>query len=170
VWVEPLACVVRAAELVPPGPALVVGCGAIGQLWIQVLMGMGHEVAAADLRDDRVAGALELGAAPAGGPVASAVVTAAGGLDDALRLLGPGGTVVLFAAPDQPMPVALDLVYRKELVLAGCRSATPASFDRAIALLPSLALPPVTTLPLARFSEGVELYRSGEVLKVVFTP
>jgi hypothetical protein len=31
-------------------------------------------------------------------------------------------------------------------------------------------LPPVTTLPLERFAEGVELYRRGDALKVVFTP
>jgi hypothetical protein len=31
-------------------------------------------------------------------------------------------------------------------------------------------LPAVVTLPLERFAEGVELYRSGEALKVVFTP
>ena len=37
-------------------------------------------------------------------------------------------------------------------------------------LLPSLDLPPVMTLPLARFGEGVELYRRGDALKVVFTP
>jgi hypothetical protein len=30
-------------------------------------------------------------------------------------------------------------------------------------------LPEVTTLPLDRFLEGVELYRRGEALKVVFT-
>jgi hypothetical protein len=28
----------------------------------------------------------------------------------------------------------------------------------------------VTTLPLERFLEGVELYRRGDALKVVFTP
>jgi L-iditol 2-dehydrogenase len=170
VWVEPVACVVRAAELVPPGPALVVGCGAIGQLWIQVLVELGHQVTAADVREDRAARALELGAVHAAGPFASAVVTAPQGIDDALRLLGPGGTVVLFAARDRPMPVALDLVYRKELVVLGSRSATPASFERAIELLPSLTLPTVTTLPLERFAEGVELYRRAEALKVVFTP
>jgi L-iditol 2-dehydrogenase len=170
VWVEPVACVVRAAELVPPGRALVVGCGAIGQLWVQVLVAMGREVAAADVREERVARAVELGAAPADGPVASAVVTAPAGIDDALRRLEPGGTVLLFAAPDHPMPVSLGLVYRKELVVAGSRSATRASFDRAIELLPSLVLPPVTTLPLERFAEGVELYREGKALKVVFTP
>jgi L-iditol 2-dehydrogenase len=170
VWVEPLACVVRAAKLVPPGPSLVVGCGTIGQLWVQVLAGLGHEVAAADLREDRLARARELGASLADGPVGFAVVTAAAGIDDALHRVEPGGTIVLFAASDQPMPVALDLVYRKELVVVGSRSATRASFARAIELMPSLVLPAVTTLPLERFSEGVELYRRGEALKVVFTP
>jgi L-iditol 2-dehydrogenase len=170
VWVEPVACVLRAAELVPPGPALVVGCGSIGQLWVQVLVGMGNEVGAADVREDRAARAVELGAVPAAGLFSSAVVTAPEGIDDALSLLGPGGTVILFAARDHPMPVTLDLVYRKELVVIGSRSATPDSFDRAIDLLPSLVLPTVTTLPLERFSEGVELYRRGEAMKVVFTP
>ncbi len=39
IWVEPLACILRAAERVPRGRVLVVGCGAIGQLWVQVLRG-----------------------------------------------------------------------------------------------------------------------------------
>ena len=62
IWVEPLACVLRAAPLVPVGRTLVVGCGAIGLLWTQVLLRAGHEVVAADLRPDRLAGAQELGA------------------------------------------------------------------------------------------------------------
>ncbi len=57
VWVEPLACVLRAAELVPHGRVLVVGAGAIGRLWVQVLILRGHEVLAADPRPDRLAGA-----------------------------------------------------------------------------------------------------------------
>jgi hypothetical protein len=36
--------------------------------------------------------------------------------------------------------------------------------------LPQLVLPASTTLPLEQFADGVELYRRGEVLKVVFTP
>ena len=60
------------------------------------------------------------------------------------------------------MPVALDAVYRKELVVRGSRSATPAYFRDAVELLPQLVLPPVTTLPLERFLEGVELYRRGD--------
>ena len=40
----------------------------------------------------------------------------------------------------------------------------------ALALLPSLDVPEPTVLPLDRFDEGLELYRSGRALKVVFTP
>ena len=42
--------------------------------------------------------------------------------------------------------------------------------EEAATLLPELDVPDPTVLPLARFDEGLELYRSGEALKVVFTP
>ena len=103
-------------------------------------------------------------------PVDAAVVTAHGGLNDALARLEPGGTALVFAAPTENVPVAVGSVYRRELHIVGSRSASPAHFDAAIAALPELDLPEVTTLPLERFEEGVELYRRGEALKVVFTP
>jgi threonine dehydrogenase-like Zn-dependent dehydrogenase len=148
---------------------LVVGAGAIGRLWIQVLILRGHEVLAADPRPDRLAGARGLGAEVDGAPVAAAILTAPAGIGEAVHRLEPGGTLVVFAAPENEVPVALDAVYRKELVVRGSRSATPAYFRDAVELLPQIVLPPVTTLPLERFLEGVELYRSGEALKVVFT-
>jgi hypothetical protein len=40
----------------------------------------------------------------------------------------------------------------------------------AAALLPELDPIPAVTLPLERFAEGLELYRSHEVVKVVFAP
>ena len=64
----------------------------------------------------------------------------------------------------------LDPVYRGELTVIGSRSASPSSFRAAVELLPSLRLPQVTALPLERFVEGVELYRRGGALKIVFTP
>jgi L-iditol 2-dehydrogenase len=170
IWVEPLACVLRAAELVPPGRVLVVGAGAIGRLWIQVLILRGHEVLAADPRADRMAGARGVGAEVDEGPVAAAVLTAPAGIGAAVQRLEPGGDLVVFAAPEEEVPVSLDAVYRKELVVRGSRSATPAYFRDAVELLPQLVLPPVTTLPLERFLEGVALYRRGDALKVVFTP
>ena len=78
--------------------------------------------------------------------------------------------MLVFAAPDEDVPVSLDAVYRKELHVVGSRSASPAFFRSAVDLLPTLVLPEVTTLPLERFLEGVELYRRGDALKVVFTP
>jgi hypothetical protein len=68
------------------------------------------------------------------------------------------------------VPAALDAIYRKELSVVGSRSATPAYFRDAIALLPSLVLPDVVRLPLDRFAEGLDLYRRGDALKVVFEP
>jgi L-iditol 2-dehydrogenase len=170
VWVEPLACILRAAELVPRGRVLVVGAGAVGLLWTQVLSRRGCDVVASDPRDDRRELAVEAGAREDHDPVAAAVVTAPAGINDALGRLEPGGTLVLFAAPPDLRPTALDALYRKELTVVGSRSATPPYFRRALELLPSLRLPRVTYLPLDRFLEGVELYRRGEALKVVFTP
>jgi L-iditol 2-dehydrogenase len=171
VWVEPLACVLRAAESVPRGRVLVVGAGAIGQLWVQVLRRRGDDVVAVDPREERRAQAHMLGAEVDDvDPVAAAVLTAPAGLNGALHRLQPGGTLLVFAAPEEDVPTALDAVYRKELHVVGSRSATPAYFRAAVDLLPTLVLPEVTTLPLERFLEGVELYRSGEAIKVVFTP
>ena len=149
---------------------LVVGAGAIGQLWIQVLRRRGDEVIALDPRAARLEQAWLLGAGADVDPVDAAVVTAHAGVNDALQRLVPGGTLLVFAAPEEDVPVSLDAVYRKELRLVGSRSATPAYFRDAIELIPLLVLPEVTTLPLDRFLEGVELYRRGDALKVVFTP
>jgi hypothetical protein len=64
----------------------------------------------------------------------------------------------------------LDAVYRRELLVVGSRSALPEHFHASLELLPSLTLPPVDVLPLERFAEGVERYRSGASLKVAFAP
>ena len=171
IWVEPLACVLRAAESLRRGRVLVVGAGAIGQLWIQVLRRRGDDVVAVDPRPERLATAHMLGAETDDvDTVNAAVLTAPAGINDALHRLEPGGTLLAFAAPEEDVPTALDAVYRKELHVVGSRSATPAYFRAAVDLLPTLVLPEVTTLPLERFLEGVELYRRGEALKVVFTP
>lgn len=170
IWVEPVACILRAERLLPPGRVLVVGCGAVGQLWVQVLGLRGRDVAVLEPLPERAAQARALGASDRDGPVDAAVLTAVGGLDDALARLEPGGTLLVFAAPPGLVSATLETVYRKELVLVGSRSATPARFAEALELLPSLVLPPQARLPLSRFAEGVELYRRGEALKVVFTP
>ena len=167
IWVEPLACVLRAADRVPRGSVHVVGCGAIGQLWVQVLLRRGDEVSASDPRDDRLRRAFDLGAAVSGAEAGAAVLTAHGAVEKALELVAPGGTLLEFASPS---PASLDAVYRRELRVIGSRSALPENFGAAIELLPSLTLPPVDVLPLDRFAEGVQRYRTGASLKVAFAP
>ena len=144
-YVEPLACVLRGAERVPRGRVLVVGHGFIGRLFSEVLSRRGDEVFAIDSNPERS------GHAP-DGPVDAAVLCA-----PAAPLDGAG-------------PVDLDDVYRRELTLTGSRSSTPRHMEEAAALLPELDLPRPIVLPLARFAEGLDLYRSGRALKVVFTP
>ena len=156
-YVEPLACVLRGAERVPPGRVLVVGQGFVGRLFAEVLRVRGDDVYAVDARPERS------GRMPAGQVDAAVLCAPAAPLD----AVAPGGTVLVFSPA---APVALDLVYRYELTLTGSRSATPKHMRGALELLPRLDLPKPTVLPLERFEDGLELYRSGRALKVVFTP
>jgi L-iditol 2-dehydrogenase len=159
-YVEPLACVLRAAERLPQGRVLVVGNGFVGRLFGAVLEKRGEEVFAIDIdprRDGRHPDR----------PVDAAVLCASGGATEAADALAPGGTLVVFAPS---APLALDAVYRRELTVVGSRSATPRHMRDAVSLLPELDLPAPIVLPLERFAEGLERYRTGRALKVVFTP
>jgi L-iditol 2-dehydrogenase len=158
--VEPLACVLRGAERVPRGRALVVGNGFVGRLFGAVLARRGDEVFAIDADPARC------GRAP-DEPVDAAVVCAPGGAVTAVDAVSPGGTVVVFADAGQ---LPAEPVYRKELTIVGARSATPETTAEAAALLPELDLPAPVVLPLERFADGLALYRRREVLKVVFVP
>jgi L-iditol 2-dehydrogenase len=169
-FAEPLACVLRAAESVPRGRVLVVGCGFVGLLWVQVLARRGDEVLAVDPLEDRLALARSLGAQPLDGAVDAAVLCAHAGVDEALGALAPGGTLLVFAAGFDPVPVDLERVLRSELRVIGSCSATPRHMLAAVNLLPSLAPLPTVVLPLDRFDEGLDLYRRHEAVKVVFTP
>ena len=160
-YVEPLACVLRGLDLLPRGRALVVGLGFVGRLFAAALQLRGDHVSA--LEPNPARRVLD----EPDGPVDAAVLCAPAAADDALRALEPGGTLLVFA----PAAVAdLELVYRRELRVLGSRSATPAAMRRAVELLPRLELPPPRVLPLTRFADGLDLYRGGRELKVVFTP
>jgi L-iditol 2-dehydrogenase len=159
-YVEPLACVLRAIERLPRGRVLVVGNGFVGRLFGAVLERRGDEVFAVDVdrrRDGR----------HPDGPVDAAVLCAPGGATETAEALVPGGTLLVFAPS---APLGLDSVYRRELTVVGSRSATQRHMRAAAALLPELDVPEPTVLPLERFHEGLDRYRRGETLKVVFAP
>ncbi len=159
-YAEPLACVLRGAERVPRGRVLVVGQGFVGRLFAGVLRHRGDDVFAVDTRPDRN------GRGP-DGPVDAAVLCAPGGSTEAAAHVAPGGTVLVFADAG---PLELGAVYRDELHVVGSRSGTPHHLREAIALLPELDVPEPEVLPLERFADGLERYRSGAALKIVFTP
>jgi len=159
-YVEPLACVLRGAERIPRGRILVVGNGFIGRLFGAVLERRGDTVFAVDRNPHRAG-------TPPDGPVEAVVISATGGAETALEAVEPGGTVLLFADAGE-LPAAA--VYRRELTVVGSRSATPSHMEQAVALLPELELPAATILPLERFDDGLALFRSGSVFKVVFVP
>jgi L-iditol 2-dehydrogenase len=159
-FAEPLACVLRGAERVPRGRVLVVGHGFVGRLFAAVLRERGDDVFVRDVDRGR-------DGPPPDGPVDAVVLCAPAGAADALAAVQPGGTLVVFASGG---PLDTDLIYRRELQIVGSRSATPAHLRRAVELLPTLDPIETEVFPLERFAEGLERYRSGRVLKVVFTP
>lgn len=158
--VEPLACVLRGAARVPRGRVLIVGNGFVGRLFGAVLERRGDDVFAVDV-DPRRAGRTP------DGPVDAAVLCGRGGVETALAAVAAGGTVLVFA--DAGSVPAAD-VYRRELTVVGVRSAAPPAMAEAVALLHDLSVPEPTLLPLARFAEGLDLFRRREALKVVFAP
>jgi L-iditol 2-dehydrogenase len=158
--VEPLACVLRGARLVPPGRVLVVGHGFVGHLFAAVLRRRGDTVFAADSDPRRD------GPHP-DGPVDTTVLCGRGGMGTAVEAVRPGGTIVVFADAG---PIPAGAVYRRELTVAGVRSASPQSMTEAVALLPTLDLPEPVVLALEQFEEGLELHRRRDTLKVVFRP
>ena len=88
--------------------------------------------------------------------------------------MAPGGVVVVFAAPRGAGALDLDLVYRREITLAGVRSGSPGHLRRALALLEDGNLPLEWFRPevvdLDGLPDAVDRYRRGEVLKVVVRP
>ena len=139
-------------------------------LHVQALVRRGDDVLAADPLAHRLELALGYGAEPADGPADAAVLCAHAGPDEALSALEPGGTLLVFSWLTEALPLDFEKLLRRELTLAGSCSATPAAMREAIALLPGLDPIPTVKLPLQQFVEGLELYRSHEAVKVVFTP
>jgi L-iditol 2-dehydrogenase len=198
IFVEPLACALRAARRsdVQPGDRVAVaGAGAMGLLIAQAVQAAGGHALSLDLAAARIELARDLAIAAtldAARPDLTAALrdwTGGGGLDAAiltavtpgllaalLPALRDGGHLNLFAPPAAGEPYGLDLagLYHRELTVRSTYSSTPADLARALDLLASGAVRAdglVThRLPLDRFAEGVELQRSGRALKVLFYP
>lgn len=187
VFLEPAACVLRGIRKVPPPSSVaILGGGSMGLLHLLVLQAVHPtaRVVVLDLVEDRVRRARELGAVEGTDGTdenaeADVVFDTAGGaraLDAALRLVRPGGTVVLFAHAAAGEQAAFDLnaFFKTERRLVATYSSTLSEQREIHRLMASRRLDPsplVThRLPLSRFDEAVALARDRQALKVLLTP
>jgi len=193
VFLEPAACVlrgIRRAELVEDGTAVIIGAGSMGLLHLLVLKAAlpSVSVTVIDPVDGRRTLAKELGAEQAIAPsknVSSivqdvdAVFDTVGGsatLKEGLSLTRRGGCIVLFAhAPeDEQAEININSIFKYERRIIGTYSASVKEQSEIFQLLASGILEPTPlvthTMPLDEFALGVELVKTQQALKVIFTP
>ena len=189
VLVEPAACAVHAASVIPdvlaqPTITAVIGAGTLGLLTIAA-----HRAAtsgdlliatakypeqrrwAKELGADRVVEpdeldravrsvtrSMQIGSQLTGG--ASVVVDCVGSessLAQALRIVAPGGTILMVGMPGVTT-VDLTGLWHREVTLTGCYAYTAGDFERAFDLVRSARLERLlsATYPLDRYTDAIE--------------
>ncbi len=199
--IEPLACVLQAiyrAGSQQNGSVAIIGLGFIGLLASQVYRAQGFFTLGLDISPDRLALAKsQQWADQALDPASStqeainevlAQHTPLGKMDQvfltvvtektlqqALALVRDGGTIVLFASPQQGQPVIhpaplyfreINLITSYSPSLEALQEAAQTVFQRKIQVAPLIT----HTLPLAQINEALTLYQSGAALKVLLQP
>jgi L-iditol 2-dehydrogenase len=158
VFMEPLACCLRALERVPMqagDTVVVVGVGAIGLLFLPLLRNLGAQVVAVDVRDVRLSTARKWGAVEAlragdtaiahrvkqvsdgrGADVVILTTTNPQTLVLALDAVRDGGIIIPFGVKPGP-EMAFDFwqIYRREISVVTSYSATPVGLKEAMRLL-----------------------------------
>ncbi len=189
VFIEPLACVVRAQRLIDikaGETVLIIGSGISGllHLLLSKVMGAGR-IIATDINPDRLEKALELGAehtisakdnVPAkvreynGGRAADKVIVCAGALpafEQALDSVGRGGTVLCFATanPGQDLKVPINEFWRNEIKLMPSYGNAPIDAMEAIELIRAgrIDVDSLTShqIPLSKIQEGFNMTAGG---------
>ena len=147
--VEPLACCLHGAERggIEPGQEVaVLGAGPVGLLLCACVADMGARPVVVGGRPERRELARAFGAQPGDGRGADVVIEATGsaqGWHDAVELVRPGGTVVLFSGLPRDATVSLDAyrLHYEELTLRGAFHHTPRTVRAALTFLASEAYP-----------------------------
>lgn len=193
-FTEPLACVLRGERmlrLTPGETVVIVGCGPIGLLHVQVAKRFGARVLAADLKRERLDKAVSLGAdvaldpqqplreavlAETDGYGADAAVVAFGSsrlVEAAAAALGYGGRLNIFAGvyPRDPLSIDPNLIHYNELVITGSADHTPIDYAESLNLI-ERGMVNVESLvsdviPLRDLQRGFERVQSQQGLKVI---
>jgi L-iditol 2-dehydrogenase len=197
VFMEPLACCLRALDRVPlreGDSALIVGVGAIGMLFAPLLRDRAVTTLAADVRAERIDIAKTWGAAGGGVsgsddlPALCKAHSGGRGVDCviltvvndatvkvALDCVRDGGTLMLFGGkPGGTLSIAYWDAFLREINFVTSYSATPDGLRRAMAILSGPGYADLDTLvsheyTLATAAEGFALVNAGKASKVVIS-
>ena len=183
IFVEPLACVLRALDRagVRPGDSLLIaGAGASGLLAVAAAHARSVDaVWVREPRQGRLARALALGADRHGNElvdVALVCTPAPEAIAAARAAVAPGGTLCLYAPPKPGTTLGLDgfALYADEIDICASYSAGPRDMVAALGLIAAGTIDPAPLvthrLGLADTAAALELARSGEALKAVVLP
>lgn len=193
-FAEPLACLINAKNKIPVSPCdsvLVMGAGAIGLLFVQMMKACGaYPVIVSEPVAMRREYALNCGADfvvdPTKEDMAGYIMNLTKiGVDYAIDVVGSqvfegvkavrkGGTVLLFGFNLKARPsIEQYLITNKEVSVLGSWIAND-SFPKAVKILESgtLNLKPLIThtLPLEKTAEGIEILRRGEGIEILIDP
>lgn len=198
-FIEPVGTAVRglrAIAITPGDSLLILGCGIIGLLMIQLARALGAgRVIATDMLENRLAAAQKFGAAHVvhagkdvpsfvkkvnGGRLADKVIICAGSLAacrQALDSVDRGGTVLFFAVPKPGEEIAVDFntYWRNDITFKTCYGAAPKDNFQAMELIRAGNID-VSQMITHRFGledieKGFKEASSGrDCLKVVITP
>jgi L-iditol 2-dehydrogenase len=146
---EPLACCLRGverAEIAAGDSVAILGAGPIGLMLSACVADAGGWPVIAGGREERRELVSAFGAEPGDGRAADVVLEAAGteqAWSDAVELVRPGGTVVMFGGlpRDARPPVDAFRLHYEELTIRGSFHHTPATVRAALAFLASGAYP-----------------------------
>ncbi|GAB4114230.1 MAG: galactitol-1-phosphate 5-dehydrogenase [Roseiflexaceae bacterium] len=197
VWVEPLACSLRAvrhAALQPDQPLLIIGAGPIGLGCIAAARMFGIQtILISDFVPARLEAALAWGATHAikadtikcpadlsrylpAGQAVEAVIDAVGvhaSREQAIRWVVPGGRVVFIGLHEEESPIPANYLIRQEVTVTGSFCYNPSDFAGALALLQSLPNMEqwLDLRPLRAGADSfAELVRGSNVVKITLLP
>jgi len=194
---EPLACCLNAisrSDVRKNSDVIVIGDGFMGLLNMQLARLSGGKVIVVGHHDERLKIAEMLGAYrvvnsrkvnpieeirkdfPDGADLVIAAVGNRDAIELAVKLVGIGGTINIFAGTYPPVEIPLDvnLIHYNEIILTGSNVALPEHFEKALEILASRRVD-VRTLITHRFkleeiSMAFEAVEKRKVIKAVIVP
>jgi len=195
-FVEPLACCIRAMDRMPhiEGDIFsIVGAGAIGILFVKLIKLAGLRAVVIDMDEKRLDMAKNSGAdhvinpskadllseiariTPIGIDSAILTVTNKFTVTDALSYIRAGGQINIFGMGlnTDPMPVDFNRIYKSELTIKSTYSATPDTLARSFDLIVrdrKIDVGPLISevLALSDFKKGLDLMLERKVYKAFY--